>query len=95
MNIRPSASIRHDYNGIAELCKSSGEPVYLTKNGQGDLIVMDLAAYERREKMLTLRERLLNVERGRINGVRDYSIDELNDDLGRIISEAGNGSGEI
>ena len=37
MQIKPSASIRQNYNEIANLCKSSKEPVYLTKNGKGDL----------------------------------------------------------
>ena len=40
MNIKPSAAIRQNYNDIAELCKTTGEPVYLTKNGEGDLVVM-------------------------------------------------------
>ena len=40
MNIKPSASIRQNYNAIAQLCKSTGEPVYLTKNGEGDLVVI-------------------------------------------------------
>ena len=48
MNIRPSAAIRQDYNEISELCKKSGEPIYLTKNGKGDLVVMDIGAFERR-----------------------------------------------
>ena len=95
MNIRPSASIRQNYNDISNLCKATGEPVYLTKNGEGDLIVMDIAAFERREKMLALREKLLNIERDRLNGSRYYSIDELNADLGRVISEANNGHTEI
>ncbi len=33
MQIKPSASIRQNYNEIAGLCTSTGEPVYLTKNG--------------------------------------------------------------
>lgn len=41
MNIRPSAAIRQNYNEIAELCRKTAEPVYLTKNGEGDLAVMD------------------------------------------------------
>ena len=43
MNIKPSASIRQNYNDIAELCRSTGEPVYLTKNGEGDLVVIQNA----------------------------------------------------
>ena len=38
MNIRPSAAIRQNYNEIAELCKKTEEPVFLTKNGEGDLV---------------------------------------------------------
>ena len=56
MNIKPSASIRQNYNDIAELCRSTGEPVYLTKNGEGDLVVMDINSFTKREKMLKLRE---------------------------------------
>ena len=43
MNIRPSAAIRQNYNEIADLCRTSQEPVYLTRNGEGDLVVMDMA----------------------------------------------------
>ena len=52
MNIRLSAAIRQNYNEISELCKKTSEPVYLTKNGEGDLVVMDIEAFTRREKML-------------------------------------------
>ncbi|MFR7389113.1 MAG: hypothetical protein ACLUTU_09355 [Blautia faecis] len=34
MNIRPSAAIRQNYNEIAELCRKTAEPVFLTKNGE-------------------------------------------------------------
>ena len=73
MNIRPSAAIRNNYNEIAELCRSTGEPVYLTKNGSGDLVVMDIVSFERREKMLDLRAKLLQVEEDRLNGAKDYT----------------------
>ena len=51
MNIRPSAAIRQNYNEIADLCRKSSEPVFLTKNGEGDLVVMDIESFNRREKM--------------------------------------------
>ena len=68
MNIRPSAAIRQNYNEISELCKKTAEPVYLTKNGEGDLVVMDIEAFTRRERMLQLREELLAVEEERLRG---------------------------
>lgn len=91
MNIRPSAAIRQNYNEISELCKKTGEPIYLTKNGEGDLVVMDIEAFTRREKMLTLREELLAVEEARANGAKDYTIDEVTSAMKAAISEADNG----
>ena len=61
MYIKPSAAIRNNYNEISELCKRTGEPVYLTKNGEGDLVVMDIDAFERKFKMLELRAKLMDV----------------------------------
>ena len=49
MNIRPSAAIRQNYNEIAELCRKTAEPVYLTKNGEGDLAVMDSESFNRQK----------------------------------------------
>lgn len=77
MNIRPSAAIRQNYNEIADLCRETAEPIFLTKNGEGDLVVMDIETYNRREKMLKLREELLSVEEDRMRGSEGYSIDEV------------------
>lgn len=87
MNIRPSASIRQNYNEIADLCRDSQEPVYLTRNGEGDLVVMDIETFSRREKMLDLREQLLSVEEDRVAGSKEYTIDELDRILDEVIQE--------
>lgn len=73
----PSAAIRQNYNEISELCKKTAEPVYLTKNGEGDLVVMDIEAFTRREKMLQLREELLAVEGERLRGSSGHSVSEV------------------
>jgi prevent-host-death family protein len=77
MNIRPSASIRQNYNEIAQLCRDTSEPVFLTKNGEGDLVVMDMETFEQREKMLKLREELIAVEEDRLSGNTGYSLTEF------------------
>lgn len=87
MQIKPSASIRQNYNEIADLCRSTGEPVYLTKNGEGDLVVMDIGTFARREKMLKLREELLAVEEDRLAGRAGTTPDELDSYLESIINE--------
>lgn len=87
MNIRPSAAIRQNYNEIADLCRKTESPVYLTKNGEGDLVVMDIESFTRREKMLQLREQLLAVEEDRAAGRGGCSVDELESYLDGILDE--------
>ena len=91
ITIKPSAAIRKNYNEISKLCKQSRAPVYLTKNGEGDLVVMDLETFARRESMLTLREQLVASEEDRINGNPGYSIEEVADLMRKVIKEATNG----
>jgi prevent-host-death family protein len=45
--IRPSSDLRNHYNEISEFCHKFDEPVYITKNGQGDLAVMSIETYEK------------------------------------------------
>ena len=66
--IRSSADLRNGYNEISTLCHEYAEPVFITKNGKGDLVVMSIEAYEqlvgRFELYDKLREGLDDVERG-------------------------------
>lgn len=88
IHIKPSAAIRNNYNEISKLCKNTGEPVYLTKNGEGDMVVMDINAFARRESMLKLREQLVEAEESRIRGEKTYSIEEVSKMMKASISEA-------
>ena len=88
MNIRPSAAIRQNYNEVADMCRKTHEPVFLTKNGEGDLVVMDIETYNRREMMLKLREELLLVEEERMRGSKGYSVDEVVSMMQDAIKEA-------
>lgn len=45
--IRSSADLRNAYNEISNFCHSYSEPVFITKNGKGDLAVMSIETYER------------------------------------------------
>ena len=50
LNIRPVSDLRNRFSEVEEDVLSKGEPVFLTKNGEGDLVVMDIDTYNRREK---------------------------------------------
>ena len=85
MTILPSTSLRNQYNEISEQCKRTGEPIYLTKNGEGDLVVLSIEAFEKRQAMLELKERLLNIELEQRSGAKYYSLDELDEALRKIV----------
>ncbi len=44
--ILPSSDLRNKYNEISETCHKTGKPIYITKNGKGDLAVMDINVFE-------------------------------------------------
>ena len=44
--IKSSADLRNNYNEISTYCHNYPEPVFITKNGKGDLAVMSIEAYE-------------------------------------------------
>ncbi len=44
--IRSSADLRNNYNEISTFCHDYAEPVFITKNGKGDLAVMSIETYE-------------------------------------------------
>ena len=85
MTIMPSTSLRNQYNEISEKCKTTGEPIYLTKNGEGDLVVMSIEAFEKKQALLELKERLLDIELEQKSGAKYYTIDELDAALKRIL----------
>ncbi len=85
--IKPSAAIRNNYNQISQLCKETGEPVYLTKNGEGDIVVMDINAFSKRESMLKVREMLVEAEESRIRGDKSYTIEEVSNMMKKAIKE--------
>ncbi len=85
MKIFPSSSMKENYDEIANLCRKTQEPIFLTENGEMDLVIMDIETFKRKEKMLDLREQLLSVEEERISGSKQYTIDELDQILEAVI----------
>jgi prevent-host-death family protein len=74
-HIRPISDLRNKAAEISELCHRSGEPVFITKNGEGDLVVMSLAAYEREQARLDLYRLLDEAEADVRAGDRGISLE--------------------
>ena len=86
MIIKASAALRNEYATISEMAKNTKEPIYITKNGEGDLVVMNIDAFERREQMLELRAKVLQAEQERIEGMETMSVAEARKQLRERLS---------
>ncbi|MGI5880277.1 MAG: type II toxin-antitoxin system Phd/YefM family antitoxin [Syntrophomonadaceae bacterium] len=67
-NIRPISDLRNNANEISELCHNSREPVFITKNGVGDMVVMSIETYERQQAIIELYVKLAEAEEEIVNG---------------------------
>lgn len=76
MIIKASASLRNEYSKISLLAHETNEPIYITKNGEGDMVLMSIDAFEKREQILELRSKILQAEQERINGAKTMSLAE-------------------
>jgi len=75
MIIKSRTELRNKYNDIAKLAYERQEPIYITRNGKRDLVLMSIEAFERREAMLDLHEKLLTAEQQRLSGELTISLD--------------------
>ena len=76
MIIKASAALRNDYAAISNMAKETKEPIYITKNGEGDLVLMSIEAFEKREQILQLRAKVLQAEQERLDGAESISVSE-------------------
>jgi len=60
--IKSISSLRHRTREIADLCHKKNEPIYLTTNGEGDLVVMSIAHYERLKAQAELFDKLATAQ---------------------------------
>lgn len=84
MDIRPASALRTEYNELAARSRTTGQPIYITRNGEGDTVLMDLDAFTRREEELDRREAMLDhramvleAELARLSGAPTYTSDQV------------------
>jgi len=88
--IKSSTDLRNNYNDISTFCHKNREPVFITKNGQGDLAVMSIEFYEMINSQLEL-YRLLAEGRTAIEEGRKRPLDEAMQDFRKRAKERADG----
>ena len=65
---------------ISELCRTTGEPIFVTKNGYGDMVVMSMETYEKQMRLLDIYSKLATAEE-QIKSGRTMSAEASRQDL--------------
>lgn len=77
MLIRSSTALRSSYDDMVKLSREKQEPVFLTRNGAGEMVFLPIELWEKREAELNLLAELLRREQNRVAGAKSYSPDEM------------------
>ena len=77
MIIKPSTMLRNDYGTVSKVLRETAEPIYITRNGEGDTVIMNIEAFEAREQALRHRAETLEAELHRLTGAKSYTKEEV------------------
>ena len=87
MMIRSATSLRNDYDGMVRLSKEKQEPIYLTRNGEGEMVFLPIDLWEKREAELSLLAEMLRREQNRLAGAKTYSAQDIRAEMVEFLRE--------
>jgi len=85
--IKPISDLRNKSNEISELAHDSDEPIFITRNGEGDLVVMSMAHYSKMQLKMDLVNKLAVAQAQRAAGDRGRTLSQVMKDLRTRIHE--------
>ncbi len=77
MMIKSATMLRNDYDKMVQLSKEKQEPIFITRNGEGEMVFLPQELWEKREAELDLLAEMLRREQNRVAGARTFSMDDL------------------
>jgi len=91
MIIKASTALRNNYLEVSRLAHQTSEPIYITRNGEGDLVLMSMEAFERKEKQLELEKQLVEARNSYLCSGKRYSVEELDEAMLKVAEEVEHG----
>ncbi|MEG1822999.1 MAG: type II toxin-antitoxin system Phd/YefM family antitoxin [Clostridiales bacterium] len=79
--IRPLSDLRNKFTEISKIVHENPEPIFLTKNGHGDMVVMSIETYERQQMLTEISLKLKEAEEESLHTTKRYTGDEVFNDL--------------
>lgn len=77
MEIRSATALRNDYDGMVRLSKEKQSPIFLTRNGDGEMAFLPIELWEKREAELDLLAEMLRRERSMLSGSKTCSQQQM------------------
>ena len=88
MMIRSAAALRNDYDGMVKRSTEKQEPICPTRNHDGEIVLLPIELWEKRQAELELFAEMLRREQNKLAGARTYSASELRADVEDILRES-------
>ena len=85
--IKPISDLRNKANEISELAHKLNEPIFITKNGEGDMVVMSMAQYGQLQLKLELFSKLAVAQAQKASGDRGRTLNQVMKDLRKKLRE--------
>jgi prevent-host-death family protein len=85
--IKPISDLRNKSKRMSELAHESKEPIFITKNGEGDMVLMSIAHYATMERKLDLYRKLAVAQAQKAAGDRGRRLADVVRDLRKRVRE--------
>ncbi len=86
--IKPISDLRNKANKISDLAHKSDEPIFITRNGEGDMVVMSIAHYSKLQLKLDLLSKLAVAQAQRASGDKGRTLSHVMKGLRKKIRES-------
>ncbi len=84
--IKPISDLRNKSNEISELAHNSNEPIYITKNGEGDMVVMSMSHYSNLQLKLELLSKLSVAQNQKADGDKGATLKQVMTNIRKSIN---------